>query len=197
MPQPGGENPRPRRLKRVFDVCASAGALVVLAPLLAAAALMVWLDDGKPVIYRQARVGKNNTLFQIRKFRTMRVGTVSCAQSEMQNTDQFTRSGRFLRALSLDELPQLVNILEGTMSFVGPRPLIPEEDDIRQMRAKAGVYSALPGLTGWAQVNGRANVSDEEKVALDTEYLRTQSFWLDIKILLKTAVQVIRRKDVG
>jgi len=184
-------------MKRVFDVVASATALLLLSPLLGAVALLVLLGDGRPVIYRQARVGRHNTLFQIRKFRTMRVGTVSCAQSEMQNTDQFTRSGRFLRALSLDELPQLVNILEGTMSFVGPRPLIPEEDDIRQMRAEAGVYSALPGLTGWAQVNGRANVTDEEKVALDTEYLRTQSVWMDIKILLKTAVQVARRKDVG
>jgi len=184
-------------MKRIFDVGMSAIALVMLSPLLAAVALTVLLDDGRPVIYRQRRVGRGNQLFVVRKFRTMRKDTASRAQSAMQNEACYTRAGRLLRALSLDELPQLLNILEGTMSFVGPRPLIPEEDAIRDMRAKANVYDVLPGLTGWAQVNGRANVTDEEKVALDAEYLRRQSFWFDMKIMLKTAVQVIKRKDVG
>lgn len=172
-------------------------ALTALSPILGAVALLVLLDDGCPVIYRQARVGKNNELFMIRKFRTMRRDTENRAQNEIRGTDCYTRTGRLLRSLSLDELPQLLNILEGTMSFVGPRPLIPEEDRVRRMRAAARVYDMLPGLTGWAQVNGRANVTDEEKVALDAEYLRTQSFWLDIKILFKTAIQVLKRKDVG
>ena len=184
-------------IKRVFDIAASAAALLLLSPLLGAVALLVLLDDGRPVIYRQARVGKHNELFQIRKFRTMHRGTQSTAQSEMQGSGRYTRTGRLLRALSLDELPQLLNILEGTMSFVGPRPLIPEERSIREMRAQANVYDVLPGLTGWAQVNGRANVTGKEKVALDAEYLRRQSFLFDMKILLKTAIQVITRKDVG
>ena len=158
---------------------------------------MVLLDDGRPVIYRQRRVGKGDALFMVRKFRTMRRDTGNRAQNEMQGEDCYTRTGRLLRALSLDELPQFLNILEGSMSFVGPRPLIPEEDNIRQMRAKANVYDVMPGLTGWAQVNGRANVTDEEKVALDAEYLRRQSFWFDMKIMLKTVVQVLKRKDVG
>jgi O-antigen biosynthesis protein WbqP len=175
----------------------SIAALALLSPLLGAVALLILLDDGTPVIYRQVRVGRGNELFEIRKFRTMHRGTDSLSQSEMQGRDCYTRTGRLLRALSVDELPQLLNILEGTMSFVGPRPLIPEEAHVRQLRAAAGVYKALPGLTGWAQVNGRANVTDEEKVALDEEYLRRQSFGLDMKILLKTAGQVIVRKDVN
>jgi len=184
-------------MKRLFDAVMSALALIALSPLLGAVALLVLLDDGRPVIYRQARVGKGNELFMVRKFRTMRKDTSNRAQSEMQGEDCYTRTGRLLRALSLDELPQLLNILEGAMSFVGPRPLIPEEEAIRSMRAKAHVFDVLPGLTGWAQVNGRANVTDEKKVALDAEYLRRQSFWFDIKILFMTVFQVVRRKDVG
>jgi O-antigen biosynthesis protein WbqP len=173
-------------------------ALVLLSPLLGAVALLVLIDDGRPVIYRQARVGKGNQLFQIRKFRTMRRDTECLAQNDMRGRDDcYTRTGKLLRALSLDELPQLLNILDGTMSFVGPRPLIPEEDDIRQKRAAARIYDVLPGMTGWAQVNGRANVSADEKVAFDAEYLQKQSFWFDLKILFITAWQVIRRKDVG
>jgi O-antigen biosynthesis protein WbqP len=149
------------------------------------------------VVFRQSRVGKNNALFKVYKFRTMRRETKNTAQSELRGGDCLTRTGKFLRMLSLDELPQLLNILAGQMSFVGPRPLIPEEDEIRRLRLAAGVYAVLPGLTGWAQVNGRANVSDEEKVALDQEYIEKKSFWLDMKILAKTFVQVRASKDVN
>ncbi|MDR2753488.1 MAG: sugar transferase [Oscillospiraceae bacterium] len=184
-------------MKRLFDAAMSLLALVLLSPLLATVALVVFLDDGGPVIYRQQRVGKGNELFWIRKFRTMRKDTKSCAQQELKNEDCRTRSGKILRALSLDELPQLWNILKGEMSFVGPRPLIPEEKEIRQLRAQAGIFDLLPGLTGWAQVNGRANVTVEEKVALDAEYRAKHSLWMDVKIFFRTFLQVLARKDVG
>ncbi|MCL1952586.1 MAG: sugar transferase [Oscillospiraceae bacterium] len=184
-------------MKRLFDVVASITALLLLSPVLAVVSLIVFLDDGAPVVFKQNRVGKGNGLFQVYKLRTMRRETRNMAQNALRGEDCLTRTGRLLRSLSLDELPQLVNILKGEMSFVGPRPLIPEEEEIRRMRAEAGVYAVPPGLTGWAQVNGRANVSDEEKVALDREYIERQSFWLDMKILVRTAGQVLTRKDVN
>ena len=183
-------------MKRFFDVVMSVLALLLLFPVLGVVSLIVFFDDGAPVVFKQNRVGKNNELFRVYKFRTMRRETRNAGFHEMRGTDCFTRTGKLLRALSLDELPQLANILKGEMSFVGPRPLIPEEGIIREMRAEAGVYSVPPGLTGWAQVNGRANVSDSEKVALDREYIEKRSFWLDMKILVKTFVQVLTRKDV-
>jgi len=183
-------------VKRAFDLVMSVLALLLLSPVLGVVALVVFLDDGAPVVFKQNRVGRGNELFKVYKFRTMRRETRNAGFHEMRGTDCFTRTGKLLRALSLDELPQLVNILKGEMSFVGPRPLIPEEGEIRRMRAEAGVYAVLPGLTGWAQVNGRANVSDSEKVALDREYIEKKSFWLDMKILVRTAFQVLTRKDV-
>jgi O-antigen biosynthesis protein WbqP len=180
----------------LFDILTSLAALLWFAPLLGLVALVVFLDDGAPVVLKQQRVGRGNELFWIYKFRTMHRETRNDAQRSMKAQARFTRTGRFLRALSLDELPQLWNILRGDMSFVGPRPLIPEEDAIRRLRIDANVYSVLPGLTGWAQVNGRANVSDEEKVALDAEYLAKKSMILDIKILVKTVIQVLTRSDV-
>ena len=184
-------------MKRAFDVTMSILALLLLSPLLAVVSLVVFLDDGAPVVFRQDRVGKDNALFKIRKFRTMRRETKNTSQSELRGEDCLTRSGKLLRKLSLDELPQLLNILAGEMSFVGPRPLIPEEEEIRRLRLEAGVYAVLPGLTGWAQVNGRANVSDEEKVALDQEYIGKKSFLMDMKILVRTAFQVLTSKDVS
>jgi len=184
-------------MKRAFDLAASITALILLSPLLAVVSLVVFLDDGAPVVFKQNRVGKDNALFKVYKFRTMRRETKNTSQSELRGEDCLTRTGKLLRKLSLDELPQLLNILKGQMSFVGPRPLIPEEEEICRLRLEAGVYAVLPGLTGWAQVNGRANVSDEDKVALDREYIEKKSFWLDIKILVKTFAQVITSKDVG
>ena len=184
-------------MKRLFDVGASILALLLLSPVLGAVAVMVFLDDGAPVVFKQNRVGRNNTLFKVYKFRTMRRETRNTAQNALRGENCLTRTGKFLRSLSLDELPQLWNILKGEMSFVGPRPLIPEEDAIRQLRLSMGIYTVPPGLTGWAQVNGRANVTDEEKAALDKEYIERKSFWLDMKILVKTFAQVLTRKDVN
>jgi len=182
-------------MKRAFDLVMSALALLLLLPLLGAVALVVFVDDGPPVLFKHKRVGKDEALFTLRKFRTMRRETPNTAQVKIVGEKPFTRTGKFLRRLSLDELPQLWNILKGEMSFVGPRPLIPEEEVIRKMRAAAGVYSVLPGLTGWAQVNGRASVNDEEKVALDAEYLERRSFWFDMRILFMTAGQVVLGKN--
>jgi len=173
----------------------SALALLGLAPLLGLISLIVFFDDGAPVVLKQQRVGRGNELFWIYKFRTMHRETRSDAQRNMATQAQFTRTGRLLRALSLDELPQLWNILRGEMSFVGPRPLIPEEEEVRILRAQAEVYEVPPGLTGCAQVNGRAAVSDPDKVALDAEYLARRSFGLDVKILVKTALIVLTRKN--
>ena len=186
-------------MKRAFDLAASITALILLSPLLAVVSLVVFLDDGAPVVFKQNRVGKDNELFKVYKFRTMRRETRNGPTKMIvaEAGDAFIRSGKFLRSLSLDELPQLLNILKGEMSFVGPRPLIPEESIIRQMRAEAGIYAVLPGLTGWAQVNGRASINDDDKVALDKEYIENKSFWLDMKILVRTFAQVITSKDVN
>jgi O-antigen biosynthesis protein WbqP len=182
--------------KRLFDIAASAAGLCLLSPVFAGAALLVFLDDGLPILYRQQRVGKNNTLFTIYKFRTMRKDTPQCAAREVETAECFTRTGKLLRAASIDELPQLANVLKGNMSLVGYRPLIPEENEIRERRATMGIYSILPGMTGWAQVNGRAALHDDEKLRYDEEYLVRRSLLFDIRILLQTAAQVLLRKNI-
>jgi len=171
--------------------------LIILSPVLLIVALIVIIDDGFPVVFKQERVGKDNKLFKVRKFRTMKNGTRNAATSDLTEAQsQITRSGRYLRRTSIDELPQLLNILEGTMSFVGPRPLIPDEKEIREMRIKNAIYSVKPGITGWAQINGRDNLSIEKKTELDKEYIENQSFWFDIKILFKTLFVVIKKENI-
>ena len=185
-------------MKRVFDFIISLFALIILSPLFLLVALIILIGDGKPVLFRQKRVGKNNELFTIYKFRTMKRGTENVASGKLQNANaKITKFGRILRATSIDELPQLFNILNGTMSLVGPRPLIPEETEIRELREKYNVYSIRPGITGWAQVNGRDNISLEQKALLDKEYVEKQSLGFDIKILIMTVLKVLRRDDVN
>ena len=185
-------------MKRAFDFTVSLLLIIILFPLFLLISLIVLIDAGTPVIFRQYRVGKDNKLFYIYKFRTMRRGVKNVATASLKNSDKFiTRSGRFLRKTSLDELPQLVNVLLGDMSFVGPRPLIPEEKEIRNIRKKYGVYSVRPGITGLAQVNGRDMLSDEEKALFDKEYIDKQSIWFDIKILIKTVFVVLRRENIS
>jgi len=184
-------------MKRIFDICLSLLSLIILSPVLLIVALIVIIDDGFPVVFKQERVGKDNKLFKVRKFRTMKNGTRNAATSDLTEAQsQITRSGRYLRRTSIDELPQLLNILEGTMSFVGPRPLIPDEKEIREMRIKNAIYSVKPGITGWAQINGRDNLSIEKKTELDKEYIENQSFWFDIKILFKTLFVVIKKENI-
>lgn len=185
-------------MKRVFDFIISLFALIILSPLFLLVALIILIGDGTPVLFRQKRVGKNNELFTIYKFRTMKRGTENVASGKLENANaKITKFGRILRATSIDELPQLFNILNGTMSLVGPRPLIPEETEIRKLREKYNVYSIRPGITGWAQVNGRDNISLEQKALLDKEYVEKQSLGFDIKILIMTVLKVLRRDDVN
>lgn len=185
-------------MKRVFDFIISLFALIILSPLFLLISLIILIGNGKPVLFRQKRVGKNNELFTIYKFRTMKRGTENVASGKLENANaKITKFGRILRATSIDELPQLFNILNGTMSLVGPRPLIPEETEIRELREKYNVYTIRPGITGWAQINGRDNISLEQKALLDKEYVEKQSLGFDIKILVMTVLKVLRREDVN
>lgn len=185
-------------MKRVLDFIISLFALIILSPLFLIVSVCILISDGSPVFFRQKRVGKNNELFEIYKFRTMRRGTENVASNDLSDANvKITKFGKILRATSIDELPQLLNILNGTMSLIGPRPLIPEETKIRELRQKYNVYSVRPGITGWAQVNGRDNVSAEKKALLDKEYVEKQSLMFDIKIFFITIHQVLCRKDVN
>ena len=184
-------------MKRVLDFLISLFALIILSPLFLIVSVGVLISDGSPVFFRQKRVGKNNELFEIYKFRTMKRGTENVASNDLSDADvKITRFGKILRATSIDELPQLLNILNGSMSLIGPRPLIPEETRIRELREEYNVYSVRPGITGWAQVNGRDNVSAEKKALLDKEYVEKQSLLLYIIIFFMTIHQVLCRKDV-
>jgi O-antigen biosynthesis protein WbqP len=184
-------------MKRFLDVFFSAIAILFLSPVLLAISIVVLIDDGCPVIFKQDRVGKNGNLFKIRKFRTMNKGTRNAPTSKLSEADAcITHSGRFLRRTSLDELVQLVNIFEGTMSFIGPRPLIPEEREIDELRRKYNVYRVRPGMTGWAQINGRDSLSDEAKANFDREYVEKHSLLFDFKILVKTFGTVLKGENI-
>lgn len=184
-------------MKRFFDFCASLILLIILSPLFLIVSLIIIIDDGMPVIFSQTRVGRGNELFSIYKFRTMKNGTRNVASGNLEESGEcITKSGRFLRKTSIDEFPQLVNILTGKMSFVGPRPLIPEETEIRALREKYNVYSVRPGMTGLAQINGRDNLTVEEKADFDRQYVENRTLLLDIKIMFKTVFAVLTGKDV-
>ena len=185
-------------MKRIFDFTASLLLLIILSPVFLIVSLLILIDSGSPVIFRQYRVGKDNKLFYVYKFRTMKKNTRNAATADLAEAEScITKSGRILRKTSIDELPQLFNILIGNMSFVGPRPLIPEEKEIRRLRAEYGVFSVKPGMTGLAQVNGRDMLSIEEKALFDKEYVEKQSFWFDIKILFKTVLVVLKRENIS
>lgn len=184
-------------MKRIFDFTVSLLMIILLSPLMLIIGLIILIDDGAPVIFKQYRVGKDNKLFYIYKFRTMRKNTRNVATNELEESDaMITRSGKLLRKTSLDELPQLFNILSGKMSFVGPRPLIPEEKEIRILRAEYNVYSVRPGMTGLAQVNGRDVLTYQQKAELDKEYVENRSLFGDLVILFKTVFVVLSAKDV-
>ena len=184
-------------LKRLFDLwLAIFVALVLVFPVLLVAALVRVTSSG-PALYWSDRVGRYNKIFKMPKFRSMRVGTPAVATHLLADPDAYlTPIGSFLRKSSLDELPQLWSILMGDMSFVGPRPALFNQNDLIALRTQQGVHELVPGLTGWAQINGRDELPIPQKVALDVEYLRNQSFWFDIKILFLTALKVIRRDNV-
>jgi O-antigen biosynthesis protein WbqP len=184
-------------MKRVFDVVmAVVGGLVLAIPILIIA-LAVRLTSAGPSMYWSDRVGRNNRLFKMPKFRSMRVDTPAVATHLLENPDQWlTPIGSFLRKSSLDELPQLWCILHGDMSFVGPRPALFNQNDLINLRTAKGVHVLVPGLTGWAQINGRDELPIPQKVTLDEEYLHRRSFGLDLKIIALTIVKVLKRESV-
>lgn len=185
-------------MKRVFDLMLAVPAMLVLAVPGLIVALLVKLTSPGPVLYWSDRVGRYNRLFRMPKFRSMRTGTPVVATHLLDRPDAWlTPIGSFLRRSSLDELPQLWSILRGDMSFVGPRPALFNQEDLIAMRTAQGVHTLAPGLTGWAQVNGRDELPLPVKVALDTYYLRHRSLVLDLRILALTFVKVLRRDNVS
>jgi len=184
-------------MKRIFDLLAALVLILSFAPLFLLVVLAVRLTSVGPVLFRTQRVGKGNKLFTMYKFRTMRIDTPQVATHLLKEPDQFlTPIGKLLRRTSLDELPQLINVLNGEMSLVGPRPALFNQDDLVALRTARGVDALAPGITGWAQVNGRDELPIPEKVKLDEWYLKNRSLWLDLKILGMTVFKVIRKEGV-
>jgi O-antigen biosynthesis protein WbqP len=185
-------------MKRILDlVLAVLAACILLLPLILVAIAVKATSKG-PALYWSDRVGKNNKLFKMPKFRSMQVGTPALATHLLSDPSAYlTPTGSFLRKSSLDELPQLWSIFKGDMSFVGPRPALFNQHDLIELRSQAGVHMLTPGLTGWAQINGRDELPIPIKVALDKEYLERQSLLLDIKIIFMTVWKVIHRDNVS
>ena len=171
--------------------------LIILSPIFLLVGLLIFIQDGFPVFFKQKRVGVNYSFFYIYKFRTMKKDTPNVATHLLANPEQYLlKIGALLRKLSLDELPNLINIIKGEMVFVGPRPALYNQDDLMALRVAAGVDKLIPGITGWAQVNGRDELSLEQKVALEKEYLAKKSLFIDFQILIKTFTNVLGSKGV-
>jgi len=185
-------------IARTFDLLFSAMLLILLAaPMLLIAVSIVLSSDG-PALHWSDRIGRNNKIFKMPKFRSMLTDTPAVATHLLDNPDAYLSPiGGFLRHSSLDELPQLLSVLKGDMSFVGPRPALFNQDGLIALRTENGVDKILPGITGWAQVNGRDELSISDKITLDVEYLNRQSFWFDMKILWMTFLKVIKRDGVS
>lgn len=186
--------------KRALDILLVLAGLVVVSPLILVTYVLVKLTSQGPALYWSQRVGKNNHLFDMPKFRSMRVGTPQIAthvMNQQANPNEFlTPVGSFIRKTSLDELPQLWSVLKGDMSIVGPRPALFNQDDLIALRTEKYVHTLKPGITGWAQVNGRDEIPIPQKVTLDEYYLKHQSIWLDMKIICMTVIKVIRRDNI-
>lgn len=184
-------------MKRFFDLVLAGVAAVILIVPCALVAFLVRMTSPGPVLYWSDRVGRHNRIFKMPKFRSMRVGTPAVATHLLANPENhLTPIGNFLRKSSLDELPQLWSIIKGDMSFVGPRPALYNQHDLIELRTQCGAHNLVPGLTGWAQINGRDELPIPQKVALDAEYVRRQSLGFDIKILFLTVLKVIMRSDI-
>ena len=185
-------------MKRLFDILTSAILLLVLAIPLLVLALLIRLTSPGSALYWSERVGQGNRIFRMPKFRSMRVGTPAVATHLLASPEvHLTPIGSFLRHFSLDELPQLWSILVGNMSFVGPRPALFNQEDLIALRTEKGVHVLVPGLTGWAQINGRDELPIPDKVALDAEYLVRRSFVFDLRILWLTFIKVVLRDGVS
>ncbi|CAL61329.1 capsular polysaccharide synthesis enzyme CapM-like [Herminiimonas arsenicoxydans] len=184
-------------MKRTFDLTLAILASFVLLVPIGLVSLFVKLTSQGPIVYWSDRVGRGNKIFKMPKFRTMQIDTPAVATHLLSNPEQFlTPIGSFLRRSSLDELPQLWSILRGDMSFVGPRPALFNQDDLIALRTRYGVDQVTPGLTGWAQINGRDELPIPEKVQLDVEYMQRQSFWFDLKIIFLTFLKVLKKDGI-
>lgn len=184
-------------MKRLFDLFAGLWLLFLLAIPMILIAILIRSTSKGPSLYWSDRVGKNNMIFRMPKFRSMLIDTPEVATHNLRNPGHYLSPiGSFLRRTSLDELPQLFSVIKGDMSFVGPRPALFNQEDLIALRTDLGVSTLSPGITGWAQINGRDQLSIAEKVNLDLVYLNRQSFWFDLIILIKTVIKVIKNKDV-
>lgn len=185
-------------MKRLLDLSLALMLSLLLALPIALIALAIRLTSAGPAVYWSNRVGRDNKIFRMPKFRSMRTDTPAVATHLLQNPEQYiTPVGKFLRKTSLDELPQLWSILAGDMSFVGPRPALYNQDDLIALRTERGVHTLVPGLTGWAQINGRDELPIPQKVEFDAQYLQRRSFWFDLRIMALTAWRVLRRSGVS
>ena len=183
--------------KRTMDIVSSLVGLILLSPLFLLVAILIKLDSKGPIIFKQIRIGKNSKPFYIYKFRSMKIDAPNLSTEEFIKASDFTtKVGKFIRKTSIDELPQLVNILKGDMSIVGPRPVIEREVRLLEIRKECNVDSILPGITGLAQINGRDNIDDYEKVKYDFEYLSKRNLVLDIKIIINTVLKVAKSEGI-
>jgi len=185
-------------MKRIFDLLLATMLIIILSVPMLFIFFVIRISSKGPALYWSDRVGFDNSIYKMPKFRSMIIDTPEVATHLMSNPEEFLSPiGRFLRRTSLDELPQLFSILKGDMSFVGPRPALFNQGDLITLRLENDLDKLIPGLTGWAQVNGRDELSIPEKVALEVEYVQKKSFWFDLKILWLTFLKVINRKDVS
>lgn len=183
-------------IKRYFDIIASAVILIVASPLLVITAIAIRLESKGPAIFRQERVGIHSAQFTLKKFRSMRIDTPEVASNDLDAVDYHTKIGKVIRKLSIDELPQLFNVLSGEMSLIGPRPLIRSEKEVLTLRHSGGADRIRPGLTGLAQVNGRDSLDDVTKAQLDCQYARNVTFMQDAKIVVRTIFYVLGSKGI-
>ncbi|NKF08501.1 sugar transferase [Clostridium gasigenes] len=180
-------------MKRIFDFIMSLIAIIVFSPVILIVSILVKITSKGPVLFKQRRIGKDNVEFKIYKFRTMRIDTPNVPTHLLNDTDSFyTPIGKSLRKVSLDELPQLLNIIKGEMSIVGPRPALYSQYDLKEARTSMGIHKLVPGLSGWAQINGRDTITLESKVRFDKEYLDKRSFMFDLKIIFLTLYRVVK-----
>ena len=186
-----------RFIKRLIDITFSMLGIIILSPVLIVVSILIKLESRGPIIFKQLRAGKNSKPFYIYKFRSMKIDTPNIATNDFTNASYYiTKIGKFIRKTSLDEMPQLFNILKGDMSIVGPRPVILEESELIELRQAHNIDKILPGITGWAQINGRDNIGNKEKVKYDYEYLSRKSVLMDVYIILMTALKVLKRSDI-
>lgn len=185
-------------MKRLFDIISSLCVLFILAVPMLVISIVIKLTSPGPVLYWSNRVGRNNEIFKMPKYRSMRIDTPAVATHLLGDPDQYlTKVGKFLRKTSLDEFPQLFSIIKGDMSVVGPRPALFNQDDLISLRTEKGVHQLVPGLTGWAQINGRDELPIPVKVNFDVYYLRNRSLWLDLRIIFRTAFKVAKSDGVS